>query len=565
MTNEKHLLIAEKLASDTRMPATNSFTNCAQACLSEWLQFLMVVERIKANKNGALTSLNALVSLAEQVYQSPQVIDYVQENIFQRGMRNDGHWNPQPCTDRLRLNVLRTLFTTLDAGQSQSMYLTQIGKTLRDSTRDPFGSRYEKIVCELIPGLLDSLKFPWQNLNLWRLHYPHEAITGAMMFHSAMMDALFDLREWIEMPYLEMKKQALLKLLDRGEINISVQDKIPSAAQINFIREKMHELIAIGLVKRINALPAAIGLNTNNPLQNPDFPLSVSKGREKLTFSMPSEPAHEQEVITLKFNADTLRKCADSGELAVFYMTLEQKLASVMYDEKKYNTTNFYSSQERLPTPVWSALQSTLRWTRDDYFMLPMPSGSRVNEIVMLAGLEFSHWLWQERRKGKLTTSQAVKMYSAQRAGITTTNASTIKQYYERMRSWCKAELVATIKHQLSSRSENFTLIKLNLIWPINIDLIKRYNDFLTILSNLTNERINDRCNVDEIIFIASSLRALLLNVPEGGQPDLVKFICEQLNVDSPENTGLSFKDLTYERSVLQKLVELNIDIGWGE
>lgn len=133
------------------------------------------------------------------------------------------------------------------------------------------------------------------------------------------------------------------------------------------------------------------------------------------------------------------------------------------------------------------------------------------------------------------------------------------------MRSWCKAELAATIKYQLSSRSENFSLIKLNLIWPINIDLIKRYNDFLAILSSLIHKRINDTCNIDEIISLASSLRMYLRNVPEEDQPDPVVFICEQLNIDPPEDSGPLLSGYAYKRGILQKLVELNIDIGWGE
>ncbi|MCX8986159.1 hypothetical protein [Citrobacter portucalensis] len=562
MTNEEYSLSAEKLARDSRLPTTNGFTDCALACLSEWLQLLMVIERIKASKNEAVTNLNALVKLAEAVFHDPLVIDDVQQDITRYALRSDRHWNPQPLADTRRLDVLHTLFTAMDAGQSQSIYLTQIGKSLRENWRDPTGSlgRYEKIVCELLPGIMDDMNFPWKNLNIWRLHYPHEAIIRAMIFHHAMMDALFNLHEWIETPFQELKKQALLTLLQRREIDLPAKDKTPSAAQISVIREKMHEFIAIDLVNRMNAIPAAIGFSINHPLQNPDFPLAASIGREIITFARYLKPAYEQDVITMKFSAEALKECVERGEISGFYLSLERELDRIMYGD----TVHKFSSEARLPPSVWDALHSTMRWARDDLFLLPFPSGSRVNVTVMLAGVEFSHWLWQERRQGKLTTSLAAEKYSAHRAGITTTN-STIKQYYERMRLWCKTELTSTVKQQLCSRAENFTQIKRNLLWPINIDLIRRYNDFVAILSNFTECKISDTCNTDEILLIAATLRTFQLSSPDANLPGLNTFLCERLNLDRPESNSLLWTDRAYELSTLQKLVELNIDTGWGE
>ncbi|WP_312209433.1 hypothetical protein [Pseudescherichia sp.] len=562
MTNKEYSLIAEKLASDTRLPTINGFTDCAQACLSEWLQLLMVIERIKASKNDAVTSLNALVELAEVVFHDPLVIDYVQQDTMLYALRVDSHWNPQPSAETRRLNVLRTLFAAMDAGQSQSMYLTQIGKSLGESSRDPTGSlkRYEKIVCELIPGIMDSMHFTWKNLNIWRLHYPHEVIIRTMVFHHAMMDTLFNLREWIETPFQELKKQALLTLLQRREINLPPRNKTPSAAQISIIREKMNELIAIDLVNKMNSVPAAIGFSINHPLHNSDFPLAASTGREVITFAKYLKPTREQEVITMKFSAEALQDCVECGEMAGFYLSLERELNRVMYGT---NASNF-SSAMRLPSPVWDALHSTLRWARDDFFMLPLPSSARVNVTVMLVGVEFSHWLWQERRRGKLTTSLAAEKYSAHRADITATN-STIKQYYERMRLWCKTELTSTVKHQLCSRAENFTQIRRNLLWPINIDLIRRYNDFVALLSSFTDCNIADTLDTDEILLIAASLRTFLLTTPEESRPSLKTFLGERLNLELSESSSSLWMDRTHELSTLQKLVELNIDTGWGE
>lgn len=562
MINQKYMLIAEKLAIDTRLPTTNGFTDCAQACLSEWLQLLMVIESIKANKNGAAIHLTALVELAEAVYRDPLVIDYALKDIRGYGLRENQYWNPQPSIDRYRLDVLHTLFTAMDGGQSQSVYLTQLGKNLRVSKRDSNGSqkRYEKIVCEIIPGLIDSINFPWKNLNNWRMHYPHEAIIRAMIFHSELMDSVFNLRKWIETPFQKLKTQALLTLLQRGEIDSPASDKTLCAAQISVIREKMNELIAIDVVNRINTVSASIGFSLAHPLQNPDFPLVATTDRETIAFPGDPKPEREQEVITLKFSVRDLQSCVRRDQVAVFYLALERAIEFAMPSD---NTMDF-SSEIRLSLPIWDALQNTLRWTHDDFFMLNFPCKSRVNTTVMLIGLEFSHWLWQERRCGKLTTFMAAKKYSSRRTDITTTN-STIKQYYERMRLWCKTELASTVKGQLSSRAENLTQIQRGLLWPINIDLIRRYKEFVTRLSNFTGCDIAGNFDVDRIISIAAILRKILSNPPEIGENELKKYLCEQFNIPTQKDSSFLRIDHANSFGRLEKLVELNIDIGWGE
>ncbi|MGR1185971.1 hypothetical protein ACUVJH_20890 [Aeromonas veronii] len=562
MITQEYMLIAEKLATDTRLPATNDFTDCAQACLSEWLQLLMVIERIKANKNGAAIHLTALVELAEAVYRDPLVIDYALKDIRGYGLRENQYWNPQPSIDRRRLDVLHTFFTAMDGGQSQSVYLTQLGKNLRVSKRDFNGSqkRYEKIVCEIIPGLIDCINFPWKNLNNWRMHYPHEAIIRAMIFHSELIDSMFDLRKWIETPFQELKTQALFTLLQRGEIDSPAGDKKLCAAQISVIREKMNELIAIDVVNRINTVSASIGFSLAHPLQNPDFPLVAMTDRETIAFPGDPKPEHEQEVITLKFSVKDLQSCVRRDQVAVFYLALERAIESAMPSD---NTMNF-SSEMRLSLPIWDALQNTLRWTHDDFFMLNFPCKARVNATVMLIGVEFSQWLWKERRCGKLTTFMAAKKYSSRRSDITTTN-STVKQYYERMRSWCKTELASTVKGQLSSRAENLTQIQSGLLWPINIDLIRRYKEFVTILSNFTGCDIAGNFDVDRIISIAAMLREILSNSPEIGENELKKYLCEKFNIPTPKDSSFLRIDHANSFGRLEKLVELNIDIGWGE
>ncbi|MCS3766813.1 hypothetical protein HNP12_000861 [Aeromonas hydrophila] len=562
MINTKYELIAEKLACDARLPTTSNLTGCAQACLSEWLQLLMVIENIKASKADAASRLDALVKLGEVVSQSQLVTDGIAQEQMFFSLRRDDFWNPQPATATRYLNVLHTLFTAMDAGMSQNMYYTEIGKNLGKYSRVNIGSltRDENTVYEEISMLMEKIDFSWRNLNKWRMHYPHEAIIRAVMFHGNMMGALFNLWEWINTPFQELKKQALINLLQKGEIHEPVKEKT-SAAQISVIREKIIGLIEIDLVKKMNAIPAVIGFSFDHPLQKSDFPLSISNKREAFAI-LPFEPETEQDITSIKFSTKAFKECVERGEITSFYLSIERKVFSSEYGDN----FNIFNSNSYLPFSVRDGLYKTWIWAQDDSVMLSSCSNSRVNVTVMLVGLQFSHWLWQERRRrnDKLTTSSAVEIYTNSRLDITTKN-STVKQYYERMRSWCKKNLASTVISQLCSRAETLTLINHSLVLPLNIDLIRRYEKFIELFYRLTECNLSGLCDAEKIIRIATSLREFHFNGAEWGEAELKELLCKQYNIECSIRRSESFDDPFWPRRVLDELVALNIDIGWGD
>ncbi|CAB5713906.1 Uncharacterised protein [Aeromonas hydrophila] len=560
MTNTKHEEIAEKLATDVRLPNRNNLIGCAQVCLSEWLQLLMVIEGIKASKTDAASRLDALVELGEAVSESKLVIDATKKYQQERALLYSD-WYPQPTNDKQYVNVLHTLFTAMDAGKSQNMYFTDVGKKLggKYSRDNILPLNYsEKIECEEIPRLMDEIDFSWGDLNRWRMHYPHEAIIRAVMFHDDAMDALFNLWEWIETPFQEIKKQALIKILQQNESHELVKEKT-SAAQISVIREKMMGLIEIDLIKKMNAIPTAIGFSFGHPLEKSDFPLFISKNEEDLGISI-CGPKTKQNVTSIKFSTKAFEECVKRGEIMSFYLSIDREI----FGEKYIHSTNIFNSDGHLPLPIKDGLYKTLIWSQDDYFMLSSFLNSRVNVTVMLVGLQFSHWLWQERRSGKLTISSAVEKYTNSRARVTAKN-STVKQYYERMRSWCKKELASTVISQLYSRAEILTLINKSIVWPLNIDLIRRYQKFIELFNKLTKCNLADLCEADKIIRIAISLREFHLSSPRWGVAELKELLCKQHNIECSICCSESFDDPFEPRRVLDELVALNIDIGWGD
>lgn len=568
MISEKNLLAAEKLARDSRLPAINSFARCAQACLAEWIQLLMVIERIKASKTEASTTLMELVSLADVICADKQVIDYITSDPSRFAFSNDLHWNPQTSDETKYLNLLQSFFIALDKGQTQGHYFTQAGKDSRDNPRNRDWRRevYDSIQCEVIPGILDNHKFSWSNLNSWRLHYPHEVIIRAIKYHTPMMVAINDLRTWKDQEFLALKIKILKDFLDSKEIILNDSDKAPSAAQIRAIHNKLMERLSIQLVSMINVIPASIGIRNYHPTQNRDFPLTATKAKEVISFYQYQQPEEDQDVITIKIDANTLQQCIDNNEEGAFLMTFNEKLIGALSSDCMRQFGNILNSRLFLPSPVRFALDYTLRWTNDDVFMLPTPSGSRINEEVLLTGLTFSHWLWEQRNKGKLTIRQGtIEYYEKQKKLNVKPNASTIEQYYVLTRRWCKESLNATVKEQLRSRVENITMIRWNLLWPLNFGLIKNYNDFITSVYSLVDSEVNYGCDVDKIISISSYLRGFIKDATDQAVLGLGEYLYKQLGVEHSDWNAFKPENLNYLRSKLQKLVDLNIDMGWDD
>lgn len=568
MISEKNLLAAEKLARDSRLPAINSFARCAQACLAEWIQLLMVIERIKASKTEASTTLMELVSLADVICADKQVIDYITSDPSRFAFSNDLHWNPQTSDETKCLNLLQSFFIALDKGQTQGHYFTQAGKDSRDNPRNRDWRRevYDSIQCEVIPGILDNHKFSWSNLNSWRLHYPHEVIIRAIKYHTPMMVAINDLRTWKDQEFLALKIKILKDFLDSKEIILNDSDKAPSAAQIRAIHNKLMERLSIQLVSMINVIPASIGIRNYHPTQNRDFPLTATKAKEVISFYQYQQPEEDQDVITIKIDANTLQQCIDNNEEGAFLMTFNEKLIGALSSDCMRQFGNILNSRLFLPSPVRFALDYTLRWTNDDVFMLPTPFGSRINEEVLLTGLMFSHWLWEQRNKGKLTIRKGtIEYYEKQKKLNVKPNASTIEQYYVLTRRWCKESLNTTVKEQLRSRVENITMIRWNLLWPLNFGLIKNYNDFITSVYSLVDSEVNYGCDVDKIISISSYLRGFIKDATDQAVLGLGEYLYKQLGVEHSDWNAFKPENLNYLRSKLQKLVDLNIDMGWGD
>lgn len=568
MNDGKFLQLAENLARDPRLPCTNTFLECAQACLSEWLQLLMVTEHIKMADEKVITSLNALINLAEQVSLNRKVIDYFDNQWSNLCLRSDSYLNPVFSLKTKYLNVLKPLFSALDEGQSQRVYLTKNAQSAlnRSNDRLPRNGIYEDLVSELIPEIMDKINFDWRNLNTCRMHHPHEAIIRTMIFHNEMMDAIFDLRKWIETPFHEKKIQVLHKLLRQGIIKLPPVQKKPSALQINVIRNQMINSIAIELVYKVNAISASIGYISNHSYSNHEFSEYSSSRLNNITFvnSCPVEHAkdcnlaQDKEFITVKINTKSLRECFNNNGLASFNHALNNMLYNHIFSSMQIQINN----ELHLPEPVRRALQNMLIWANDDSFMLPLPHNSRVNDSVLLTGLEFSHWLWQERRRNKITTSQGAEKYIPRHKYISATG-KTVKQYYERMRRWCKSELALSIMNQLPSRSENLLHIQRCLLQPININFLIRYRVFVDTVSNIIQYNITELCSPLDIVRLAESLRKYNQGLSPMDNPNLRGFICECININRAGGSSSPYDLYGQDQNELQKLIDLNIDSGW--
>lgn len=562
MQNEKTETFAQIASNDTHLFRLHEgLLSCAQACLSEWLQVLLVIERIKADKKDAAARLKMLIELAECVYNDPLVGAYTESDSMRYCITTDPLWNVGPAIHVQRLNVLDTLFTALDSGQARNAYLTGIGKKMANHDADGlsgFDTRYEKITGERIPAILDKLNYSWQNLNDCRLHYPHETIVRCVLFNQALLDALSDLQAWINMPVPVKNSVVLSSLLERNKITLSVQGGDLRPVQRASLRGQLYEGAAIKLISLITAISSAVGLRTLQPLTHPQFPLVANKAKEKSTFQNVS--SYEEEVVTFKCGARTLRECIDKGNTSEFYLSLEQNIADILYPGVDRN----FTPNDRLPLPVWAALNRAIEWSIDDESLLPQPASVRINYQVIMTGVKFSHWLWNKRRNvHNIRINQALDEYLADCADEYLPARLTIKQYYDQMRSWSRSALAPTVKRQLRNRSERLMLITRSLLQPLNIDLLNCYNEFIRLIQMVAEGKVFDESDVDSHISLAKELRSLLESSPDQQEIPLKAFICAYAQIEHQGRDDDYLLPPLYGLEKLQQLVALNLDQGW--
>ena len=483
MASENIDEIAQEVNDYPRIIHKNPFVNCLQAVCSEWLQLLLVVERIKLNTRANKT-LDEVVTIAKEVLVHPQIQESYGHNPDDYALRNDAAWNPQVDEKRRALNAATTLFDTLDQGGKINAYFAAVhkvdyGSFVPDAVENPFLT----IATEAIPTILDAQNFSWDNLNAWRLGYPHQLIVRSIIFNDNLLRAIDALLTFAE-------NGDLFDALRRKTIQAYVQRKTFQegsfyhlnchflANRADIVAEVNHQILLATAQQCLflaRAIPVSIGLSA--VIFDHPFRMQVSPPENiKTHFGRILEQEKERKVVTIQIDVEDFTLAINNEASGEFFRQLNEMLFASIRPEVK----NSYGKYSDIDLPAWlyQAIWKYKGWVEQSSHILLL--GNKEDYLaarIILRGVKFSHWDWYHPTPGKISIERKLAQYKTEGE-----SESTIKQSYEKVRGYAKNKITGLIIKQLEERLNMKNMMAEGLEAPLNhriIDKCLRFRDVL--------------------------------------------------------------------------------------
>lgn len=484
MATENIDAIVQEVSDYPRIIHKNQFVNCLQAVCSEWSQLLLVVEHIKLNARANKT-LDEVVAIAEEVLAHPQIQENYGHNQSDYALRNDTAWNPQVDEKIRALNAATTLFDTLDQGGKINAYFAAVHKVdyssfLRNAAENPFLT----IATEAIPAILDARNFSWNNLNAWRLGYPHQLIVRSIIFNDNLLRAIDALLTFAE-------NGDLFDALRRKTIQTYVERKTFQEGpffQLNcqflsnradIVAEVNHQILLATAQQCLflaRAIPVSIGLPAVI-LEHP-FRMQVTPPENiKTHFGRTWEQEKERKVVTIQMDVEDYTWSINNEASGELFRQLNDMLFTSIRPEVKNNYGKY--SDIDLPTWLYQAIWKYKGWVEQSSHILLL--GKKEDYLaarIILRGVKFSNWDWYHRTPGKFSIEKKLAKYKTEGE-----SESTIKQSYEKVRGYAKNKITGLVINQLEERLNMKNMMAEGLQAPLNHRVIEKYLRFRNVLA----------------------------------------------------------------------------------
>lgn len=483
MVSENIDVIAQEVSDYPRIIHKNPFVNCLQAVCSEWLQLLLVVERIKLNARANKT-LDEVVAIAKEVLAHPQIQESYGHNIGDYALRNDRGWNPQVDEKIRALNAATTLFDTLDQGGKINAYFAAVHKVDYGSLHDAAENSFLTIATEAIPAILDARNFSWNNLNALRLGYPHQLIVRSIVFNDNLLRAIDALLTFAE-------NGALFEALRRKTIQAYVQRKTFQegpfyhlnchflANRADIVAEVNHQIL-LATAQRclflVRAIPVSIGLPA--VIIDHLFRMQVSPPENiKTHFGRAWEQEKERKVVTIQMDVEDFTWAINNEASGEFFRQLNEMLFASIGPEVK----NSYGKYSDIDLPAWlyQAIWKYKGWVEQSSHILLL--GNKENYLaarIILRGVKFSHWDWYHPTPGKVSIEKKLAQYKTEGE-----SESTIKQSYEKVRGYANKKITGLVINQLEERLNMKRMMAEGLQAPLNHRVIDKCLRFRNVLA----------------------------------------------------------------------------------
>ena len=478
---------------DLKLDLKNPYPHTPKSIASEILQLLLVVERIKADKDS-YQRLRSLAKIKQGFEDSPGVGLIKNTRLFHSG------------TDNLALS---TLCSVLDEGlgatsfSSKSIRFAEYNQTHRynqDPTtvpKAPEQHHWSKVWTEDIPAVIDSQHFRFENLNQWRLHYPHLQV---LLAYKHGRELLLEVSKLLALDYAkfvesaqEWATQEFSYILNDNKQNLSnLPPMLAQHVEWRATEQFLNELNRI----------------TQRAKQYLDWsfdegyyftPPKVEK-QEKNWEDWQVRDLGKQPVLSVDLLQADIERAIKEGDLELIAESIANSLANKIHPNKfDKDFTHSYEYRQSLIGiyEKYATGRTQLLWHTEDELQL--------NYNTLLRGIGFS--IWREKHQTKERGKTAVLKDAGTFLGDSDEKGhpycigkpSTIKQSYEEIKGYAKrsrskvepSRLVRLIRSQMTTRLPFYTPKVRYVFAPFNIDYEMKVSDVASRLGSLLDFEIN--------------------------------------------------------------------------
>ncbi|MGL4822827.1 MAG: hypothetical protein ACRC2W_07550 [Plesiomonas shigelloides] len=422
----------------------NPYPNTIQCIVSEMLQLLLVVERIKSDKEAA----QRLRSIAHIYSKFDEIKDISLSNYSFSSQEN---------------NAQRLLCSVLDQGLDTTSFLMKGIQLMESLPRDRAQARRgeeNKLIgtwIENVSAVIDSEQYRFENLNLWRLHYPHLQIALAYLNGEKLLKLVIRLNSIDFKHHIDVAKEKVDK-----EYSYIFDEKVSSVNRAIILEQHVVSQAIEDYIKTIRSVISDVERCLKWSFkEGKSFTRPKVKKEKKEWKGFSREVLVDQSVLSFDILESEVKTAVDNGELDLISHIITNSLASVVKQEMNVSD---YTDGHEYWVGLFDIYEHYARLSNRVQLLSHADDDLKIKYEVLLRGIGFS--VWRESVKSKGLNEKAVlkliPLYLAEKEGIGYCfgKATTIKQSYEEVKGYSKrskskakpSRLVSLIHSQMTIR-----------------------------------------------------------------------------------------------------------------
>ncbi|KLV03661.1 hypothetical protein ABT56_18355 [Photobacterium aquae] len=569
MCKNEDVTAIDEILSSSRIQKVNPFSYAIDGVLSEWIQLLLVIERIKADKSTQKT-LQKIAGFTKAFLNN----DDVDEKTCDSHACSSVSYNPvRPSYDAQRMKkwgYLHYFFVTLDEGMKDRFFLSKVAaQQVKGGEHDS-----KDLLLDVIPELCDVLSFSWDNLNEIRMNYPHSLILRGVIEGNEILRAIENLIRFDNDEFQSIRYRVVSEFIGdvrRGytcypkdiDFNQALKYRQDLVRDIN---EKLYQASLSETVRLIREINISACLWIDNDGTNLGLNSLLSDGINL----KPTDSG-----VDIYVSNDLLLDTLNMSEQSEFISILMSKLYGYIKDnnrlsddaKEKINQHQYTeaNSNRHLTKKLVAKVNNYNSWIfNQNNYILNKNNDLKISKSVIVRGIKFSIWYDDYLLCNKKNTLNGATEYSVH----VDSDASplTIKQSYEFVKRFSTKILPAFIYEQTKERLYDFYIFDDILLKPLNVNMFYAAKSYVNKLDSLF-KCDNDSSDFDSVLTSYKAVKRLL---SESDSADFDYVEAYEMILSKKYEVNFGYYDPissgkinmgTIKRSKFESLLKFNLDV----